>query len=789
MAPIDPTSDPENVAPSNNPPATPAQQPPTVANATPGTPTQQQQSQPSPAPQSAAPIAPNSPKPAQPNTAQPGVSNTPQDQDPSVQRAGRVYKIAQTLAGNPTTVTIDPQTGQATRQPARLSRGDLLTAIAMEALSGSLAGLAQRGPGATGRAAEAGYQQVAQQKAAADQQQEQQASADFARQASAYELANRTRLNVAQAERMGIDSLKDAVAGNADLLSAYEDQGVVSDSHVSQDALLAGMKNGTYSALKQIAIPDGWTNVNGKYEQTFSIINNPSAKVPLTQEQAQMYAAAGIPGFAPYKDGKTKVPVGATVSGTIIARANAQLQAQSLMRQDFNGVLETLQKSSDPKMRELAAGIPSVDSLLADPQNGPVLRNALAKFQRYVSHSDQHGMDFYQSLQQMAQPSMQNPRNPKQFVPNPDAGLASTIAGAFGGGDPQKGWDVLKMYHDQVTPVTIKSEADAANVMANNSPGSRPYQVAQKWVTENEKQKAADAKLVAQAKKGVTDADASGISDPALARFISPANVGADGVNHSFLAALQQKNPARASLIQSIGQGRTLLSKYGLNRKDGQALVADVAAAYPDFDQNKVEQYETALKDFAPGGKSGKNLISLNTALTHLQRSYDHVGLLTSTPGLSAIGSWLGVQGAGAYKSDVNALASEIATAYKGGVPDKDEVNRWYSAFTAINPNTVRSAYTEAANLLLNKVDEMHDRWADSVPSSFVAPIQFITDSAAQSFQHVTGQPVPSGLRQKGSANTSTNPAAPPPGATMKVPGSDGKLHWSDGKRDLGVAQ
>jgi hypothetical protein len=30
---------------------------------------------------------------------------------------------------------------------------------------------------------------------------------------------------------------------------------------------------------------------------------------------------------------------------------------------------------------------------------------------------------------------------------------------------------------------------------------------------------------------------------------------------------------------------------------------------------------------------------------------------------------------------------------------------------------------------------------------------------------------------------------APPKGATMKVPGSDGKLHWSDGKRDLGVVQ
>jgi hypothetical protein len=41
-------------------------------------------------------------------------------------------------------------------------------------------------------------------------------------------------------------------------------------------------------------------------------------------------------------------------------------------------------------------------------------------------------------------------------------------------------------------------------------------------------------------------------------------------------------------------------------------------------------------------------------------------------------------------------------------------------------------------------------------------------------------------------ANPATARPAPmagaPPGATMKVPGSDGKLHWSDGKTDLGVA-
>jgi hypothetical protein len=40
------------------------------------------------------------------------------------------------------------------------------------------------------------------------------------------------------------------------------------------------------------------------------------------------------------------------------------------------------------------------------------------------------------------------------------------------------------------------------------------------------------------------------------------------------------------------------------------------------------------------------------------------------------------------------------------------------------------------------------------------------------------------------SANAPTKQkAARPAGATMRVPGSDGKMHWSDGKQDLGVAE
>jgi hypothetical protein len=62
-------------------------------------------------------------------------------------------------------------------------------------------------------------------------------------------------------------------------------------------------------------------------------------------------------------------------------------------------------------------------------------------------------------------------------------------------------------------------------------------------------------------------------------------------------------------------------------------------------------------------------------------------------------------------------------------------------------------------------------------------------DQVASRFpSNLPGAEHPRDIRKRieGSAKTSSTP---PAGATMKVPGSDGKLHWSDGKIDLGVAE
>ena len=81
---------------------------------------------------------------------------------PAIQRASIVHQIAQTLAGGQRyQTTIDLETGTRKQTPIPMSRADIGMAIAMEAISGALGGLATpAGPNAAGRAAAAGFAQA-----------------------------------------------------------------------------------------------------------------------------------------------------------------------------------------------------------------------------------------------------------------------------------------------------------------------------------------------------------------------------------------------------------------------------------------------------------------------------------------------------------------------------------------------------------------------------------------------------------------------------------------------------
>ncbi len=537
----------------------------------------QPQSQ-SQAEQSAAGMVSNTPA-----TATPAASVT----HPEVQKASLLHTIAQTLAGGPRYKTsIDANSGITTRTQLPLSKADVGMAIAMSAISGALSGLSITGPGATGKAAAAGFAtatQAAQQQQAQQQQQAkddlQNQTATLAAKAQAFDFNSRSILNVSQSERYGLENLKDAVQQNARLLADYSDAGAVSQTNVSQDSLMAGLKDGTYSATSQIAVPDGFTSVNGRFEQTFSVVKNPSAKVPLTATQVAEFVDNNIPGFAAFKSG-TKIAANVSVPGTIVARATAQVTANKLMLQEVGEVTKTLSESDDPANKELAKAVPSFKSLIADPQSGPSVQDALSRFQKFVSHSDLHGLDFFQSLQQMASPSKADPQNPKQMVPNRDAPFAATIAGAFGNGDPQKGWAILQKYSEEIAPQEIKSEAQAADMIASSEPGSRSYRYAQRWIASNTAQKAASAGAIERAR------DAA-----------SPSN---SGNSNSSPSGSPLTKPDAFGFNPTITDPKEASKRFGAFKKN----LDDLSKTEQSY-----AQFQNALSDISKGNWSGADSV------------------------------------------------------------------------------------------------------------------------------------------------------------------------------------
>lgn len=494
---------------SGTPTAQPAPTQPTAATAATGTPAQPQAQQPHPT-AAYSHLSSDGQYGWDGKQWQPIGTVTNAPPHPLVQKASVLRDVAQALAGGPTyQTTIDDQTGATTRTAVPLTKGQIGMAIALEAITGALSGLGQHGPNAAGQAAAAGVQQgvqIAQQRQQQQQQEDQQAQQDAqnrwqttARKAQLYELNQRAILSTQQAERQGMETMKDQIALNADYLSQVQDAGAVSEQHVPQDAIAAGMKSGRYNAATMTAIPDGVaTTVDGHPELTFSLVPNTGLKLDLTQDQYDKYAAARVPGF--FK--ANKIPqTGFPVSIFQLARANQQLGAIQMTGADLSEIKDALTKSGDKTTQTLGASVPDVQSLLNDPTNGAVLAGDLLKLQPFISHSNVHGNTLLESLQQMAAPTKPDPRNPKQQVPNTAAPAAQRIVASIGGGDVKRGWSILQAYHDEVTPEPIKNVDDAQSIITD--PASTPREVARarQFLALDTSQKAIVARAGAEARE------------------------------------------------------------------------------------------------------------------------------------------------------------------------------------------------------------------------------------------------------------------------------------------------
>jgi hypothetical protein len=362
-------------------------------------------------------------------------------QHPKVQEAGLMSTIARTLAGNPTTTVIDPQTGVTTRTPTPLTGRQIALAIALQALGGAAAGAGVKpGPGNIGRAAAAGFGQAEGEVQQRNAQQEQRAQEDAQNEQKAYNqkavlahLNGETGQLAAMAHSMDIDALQKIIDANraSGVILDSDDPMLESRDPLPESEILKRMSDGTLNVTTHLGSLVGMTQTRGQdgtmhVEGLYQVVSSPTSKVAVTPDEWNFWRAQGVRGI-PAKNPDDGVQLTLSMKAGFANQAASHALAQ--------------QRLDDLKTN--LTGTPSASSVPASIDwSAPGVDTAFGAFKRYVSHDAANSADPYLALQQMGS----DKRDPKTgaLQPNPDSKYVNTIAQAYGG------WNTLLANHNQL---------------------------------------------------------------------------------------------------------------------------------------------------------------------------------------------------------------------------------------------------------------------------------------------------------------------------------------------------
>lgn len=343
---------------------------------------------------------------------------------PAIRRAGVLHSIAETLAGGPRVrTTVDPTTGETKREPVRLTGGQIAMALALEAISGSLTGLAAgrgRGPGAAGAAA---FAQAEQRRRQETTEEEKQADRDVARHYQVLETNMRLYNNALQAGRSNLEANTKYVEQFkplADKLQAdFPDaiQGIMNESELVK-----------YGIHKESAIPyrvvprmdatGQQVRISGepKWDVQYLVVD-PHISIPVSGEDKALFARLRIPGYADGSGNQTRLPQNMEIELWRAINLKAQAGAFHLMQSDLNSFFQTLNKGGKGKYQT-----PDLEKAV---QADPTLLSAVTKFQAVHNQTEHIG-------QAIAELSKKDPQS------------AGRIAALYGGRDAINQYDLLQ---------------------------------------------------------------------------------------------------------------------------------------------------------------------------------------------------------------------------------------------------------------------------------------------------------------------------------------------------------
>lgn len=661
----------------------------------------------------------------QPGTPQGAISQADNPDNPAnhpaVKAGGWINATARALAGGDQySVKIDPNTGTMTRTPVPLSSKQIAMGIAVAALTGAASGLGEKGPGAEGRAAQAGFQQALAQKQNQQAQQDREAQQTYTRQAAIAQTNFQMHQTAVRLGQLDYEQHKQYVADNAKALENVNTVGAALAGGVREQDLLS-----KYNVTAQNAIPDGivarlnadGTQATDKYgtpmwDNTYTVID-PAKKIGLDQGTADFLAQHHVPGTFDIVNGKAvaknfegspQVRAGIVVS--MLSQASAIRTTEAQLNQQISGL-----PGGDKNAEVVKANL--TDAL----DHNLISTKSLQAFAPYAS------MPFDQALDAMRK---------NKVDPQAIGQIAQLV--------PQKVQEQLKNQRLEAESAEKAKNDAAAAVTKQNAelPGKiEEARLREQIQTSGSYAQGFNHEAGTQAAKvaaGVASGTLTGkLKNGDLDKVaVDPSEKPIDGVNKGYLANLAAVDPGIAAAVDAVGHGKAFVSNYGLAKDAGQKFLGFVHNAFPGFGVANANLYEKQLNDFGINGKTGKANTAGSTLMEHLLRLNNSVGI-GSTTGLSGE---FGVNAANA--------TNEAGTFYSNGnKPGEAELKDYRDEFRSHNPLIVKSAAKAQAEAAMDKIKENYNTQARAVPESFGKPQPILSQDAADAYKTLTGKTAP----------------------------------------------
>lgn len=254
---------------------------------------------------------------------------------------------------------------------------------------------------------------------------------------------------------------------------------------------------------------------------------------------------------------------------------------------------------------------------------------------------------------------------------------------------------------------------------------------------------------------GLKDVIAAQASNPFM-NISGPSTAPMDGATPQ--SAIDQLPEAMKPTVQGIIDGRILPPNPNSRAPGAQALLQAVAAVDPTFDSINAGSRQKTRNDFT-SGTSAKSINALNTVAGHLENLQKAGDALNNfdTPALNSVANYASQQTGDARVNNFNvaknAVADELAKAYKGGVVSDSEAHKWDSVLNAnSSPEQLHGAITEISDLLQSKLEALNNQYAQGMGTAANGK-NFITPETQAVFDKMQGKAssqLPSQMQPKG---------------------------------------